>query len=267
MGVETAISWADHTFNPWWGCVKVSPACTHCYAETFSKRVGVKVWGIDSPRRFFGRKHWEEPLKWNERAQKDGVRRRVFCASMADVFEDRDDLKQARADLFLTIEETPDLDWLLLTKRPENIAQMLPRWSHMNGRPFRNVWLGTTVESDDYRDRIRHLVEVDAVVHFVSYEPALGPLNLEPWLDVDDTGRTAQIDWVIAGGESGGHARASNPEWFLAVRDQCAAASVPFHFKQWGEWIYPIRVGKKAAGRSLEGREWLDFPTPKEFVR
>ena len=114
MGTETAISWCDHTFNPWWGCVRVSPACQHCYAETFSKRVGLKVWGPESDRRFFGPKHWAEPLKWNTAAVKAGVRRRVFCASMADVFEDRADLLNERLRLFQLIEDTPQLDWLLL---------------------------------------------------------------------------------------------------------------------------------------------------------
>lgn len=299
---KTTISWADYSFNPWWGCTKVSEACTHCYAETFSKRVGLKVWGNESPRRLFGPAHWQEPLKWNAKAKKDGVRRRVFCASMADVFEDRDDLEQSRIDLFLTIEKTPHLDWLLLTKRPENIERMLQVRAY-----WRNVWLGTTVESQAHVNRISHLLSVPAVVHFISYEPALGPLNLEPWLQPDYTGRTAQIDWVIAGGESGGHARPSRPEWFCAVRDQCTAAGVPFHFKQWGEWTPGVnvdrrcgvvrtaswfndiwrfgaedltnqeghiddepdlyRVGKKEAGRILDGCEWLEFPTQQEISR
>jgi len=286
MGKETGISWTDHSFNPWWGCQKVSPACANCYAETFSKRYGMKLWGPASERRFFGPKHWEEPLKWNKQAQKEGVRRRVFCASMADVFEDRDDLIQPRADLFLTVEETPHLDWLLLTKRPENIEGMLPKWSHLNGRPFPNVWYGTTVENQEQAAlRVPLLLQVPAVVRFISYEPALGPLDLT---NIEIMGHSldalrgewcanrqgcfvedhsdGSIDWVIAGGESGGRARPSQPEWFTAVRDQCAGAGVAFHFKQWGEWIYPVRYGKKAAGRTLDGREWLEFPTQKEIA-
>lgn len=312
MGEQTGISWTDHTFNPWWGCVKVSPACTHCYAETFSKRVGLKVWGADSERRFFGDKHWAEPEIWNAKAEQAGVRRRVFCASMADVFEDRPDLEGPRDRLWDLIDATPALDWLLLTKRPEHIATMVP-WLDDEAPPH-NVSLGTTVESNDYRERIAALLRVPAAHHFISYEPALGPLDLSDYLPVETIGGVELetfVDWVIAGGESGAHARPSHPEWFRAVRDQCRAVGVAFHFKQWGEWLpvsqlqgdsadlyrhyeptskhpegrsvckvdtkilqadgrvefaFPngamqvFRVGKKAAGRLLDGREWNDFP-------
>jgi protein gp37 len=257
MGVETAISWCDHTFNPWWGCTKVSPACTHCYAETFSRRVGQKVWGVDAPRRFFGPKHWAEPLKWNRDALKAGVRRRVFCASMADVFEDRPDLLDERRRLFDVIDETRGLDWLLLTKRPENIARLMPGF--WNGCVWPNVWLGTTVENQEYADqRIPHLLAVDAVVRFLSVEPMLGPIDLRfPFSDnalmVD-----RHVDWVIAGGESGAQCRASNPDWLRSLRDQCVNAGVWFHFKQWGG------VHAKANGRMLDGREWLEFPEVRE---
>lgn len=262
MGAQTGISWADHTFNPWWGCEKVSPACAHCYAETFSKRIGLKVWGPESERRFFGPHHWNEPLRWNKAAEKAGVRRRVFCASMADVFEDRPDLVQARADLFLTIEDTPWLDWLLLTKRPENIRRLLPGW--WNGRPWPNVWLGTTVENQHFADeRIPHLLAVPAVVRFLSVEPMLGPINLremagrDDWhIDALDTpDPTCRIHWVIAGGESGAQHRPSDPYWFRGLRDQCVSAGVAFHFKQWGG------QNPKANGRELDGREWNEFPT------
>lgn len=255
MGIETAISWCDHTFNPWWGCAKVSPACTHCYAETFSKRLGQKVWGVEAERRFFGPKHWNEPLKWNAAALKDGVRRRVFCASMADVFEDRKDLVQARADLFLTIEETPSLDWLLLTKRPDNIRALLPNW--YRGVPWPNVWLGTTGEDNEWAiPRLDALLDVEAVVHFLSYEPALGPLSsLHRY--TSRTERNHRLDWVIAGGESGHKARSPDIEWLREVRDQCAFSGIAFHFKQWGGF-HP-----KANGRALDGREWLEFPKPR----
>lgn len=246
MGQETAISWCDHTFNPWWGCAKVSPACAHCYAETFSKRLGLKVWGSDSERRFFKPKHWAEPLKWNAAAVKDGVRRRVFCASMADVFEDRPDLVDERARLFVLIDETPNLDWLLLTKRPENIARLMP--PYWGGKVWPNVWLGTTVENQHYADeRLRHLVNVSAAVRFLSVEPMLGPIEFTP-----ET--LMELDWIIAGGESGAHCRPSDPQWFRSLRDQCQAAGVYFHFKQWGG------LRPKTNGRELDGREWLEFP-------
>ncbi len=139
MGKDTAISWCHHTFNPWHGCEKVSPGCANCYAEAFSKRIGRDIWGRGKPRRFFGDKHWAEPRKWNEDAMRAGERRRVFCASMADVFEADGSLVAHRERLWLLIESTPHLDWLLLTKRPENAAGMAP-W---RGRWPANVWLGT----------------------------------------------------------------------------------------------------------------------------
>ena len=248
MSAHTAISWCDATFNPWWGCVKVSPACTHCYAETFSKRVGLKVWGPDSERRFFGPKHWQEPLKWNAAAKKAGVRKRVFCASMADVFEDRADLKAARAQLFTLIDDTPQLDWLLLTKRPENIAKLMPPW--WGNKTWPNVWLGTTVENQSYADeRIQLLLQTPAAVRFVSYEPALGPIDIQSW--------AFELDWLIAGGESGAGCRAANPDWFRSVRDQCALHGIAFHFKQHGG------LRPKSNGRTLDGRTWDEFPRPR----
>lgn len=121
MAKNSSIEWTDHTFNPWWGCAGVSPGCDNCYAEAWAKRVGEDIWGARKPRRFFGEKHWCEPLKWNDEAQKQGHRRRVFCASMADVFELRSDLDPWRDRLWVLIDQTPWLDWLLLTKRPQDI--------------------------------------------------------------------------------------------------------------------------------------------------
>lgn len=315
---DSKIEWTHHTFNPWWGCVKVSAGCTHCYAETFSKRTGHNIWGVDAERRMFGDKHWNEPYKWNEEAKKAGERRRVFCASMADVFEDRRDLDDARRQLWDMIEVTANLDWLLLTKRPENIARLIDqRWL---GYPRPNVWLGATVENQEQADkRIPHLLQVPAVVRFLSCEPMLGPVDLgvientfnlaegQDWLDVlkryawctgsndyyDVCTTREGIDWVICGGESGPGSRPMHPEWATSLRDQCNRAGVPFLFKQWGDWIpedqprefagkvmrlkpegsiYDFqttsggissrlrRVGKKAAGRLLDGREWNGYP-------
>lgn len=252
MGENTGIEWTDHTFNPWWGCTKVSPACAHCYAETFSKRVGLKVWGDQSERRFFGDKHWAEPLKWNRNALKAGVRRRVFCASMADVFEDRPDLVESRARLFQLIDDTPQLDWLLLTKRPEHIDRLMPKY--WGDAVWPNVWLGTTVENQEYADlRLPHLVAARAVVHFVSYEPALGPLNILPW--------ALQLDWLIAGGESGAHFREPDAAWFLSVQQQCEHAGLWFFFKQWGG------LRPKSKGAVLNGNEWKQVPEGQRLAR
>ena len=279
MAENSKIEWTDHTFNPWWGCVKVSPGCTNCYAATFDARTfGVEKhvtakgetrephWGKDAPRRFFGEKHWREPLKWNRDAERDGARRRVFCASMADVFEDREDLREQRDRLFALIHATKSLDWLLLTKRPERVTEIVPE-SWCDGFP-RNVWLGTTCEDQQLADeRIPHLLAVPATVRFLSVEPMLGPVDLRVYLgaaadvqseDGDDRicvrcgdgvppeselryathrcpgGFGPRPDWVIVGGESGGGARACDVAWIRSVRDQCREASVACFVKQLG---------------------------------
>lgn len=268
MGKNSRIEWTHHTFNPWWGCVRVSDACKHCYAEAWAKRVGSVAWGARAERRFFSDAHWRQPLKWQAEAEAAGERRRVFCASMADVFEDRRDLDAPRERLAGLIATTPRLDWLLLTKRPE-VAQRLAPW----GAAWpENVWLGTTAENARWAaKRLPALVAAGARVRFVSCEPLLGPLDLSPWLDA------GALHWVIAGGESGGGARPSDPAWFLGLRDQCAHARVPFHFKQWGNWApatVPVRVpaqrahgplirmSKSAAGRILDGAVWDGLPSP-----
>ena len=274
MGKNSKIEWTHHTFNPWWGCTRVSAACKHCYAESWAKRVGKKIWGPKAPRRFFGDAHWSEPLKWNREAMKGGDRARVFCASMADVFEARSDLDPWRERLWTLIEQTPHLDWLLLTKRPERVLKTVP-WD--SAWP-KNVWVGTTVEDQESaEERLPHLARVPAAVRFISAEPLLSELRIERWLG-------SSIDWVITGGESGPHARPSSPSWFRNLMIQCMQADVPFHFKQWGDWApgqginlaaarkaereaqdgtMMIRLGKKAAGRLLDGETWDGLPTKK----
>lgn len=321
MSANSKIEWTHHTFNPWWGCEKVSPACAFCYAERNANRFAPGLWGKDGQRRFFGDKHWNEPLLWNKASGMTGRRDRVFCASMADVFEDREDLMEDRYRLLLLIEATPNLDWLLLTKRPQNIARMIAptvegegdelaltnRWLSQN----RNVWLGTTAEDQQRtNERILHLLRLNATVRFLSCEPLLGPIDLrripapiQDTLDVLDgeriDGGTScicegfdPIGWVIVGGESGPRARPTHPDWVRGIATQCRKAGVPFFFKQWGEYLpadslrelvgftgptttmhasedqsdEPVwirRVGKKAAGRLLDGREWNEFPQPK----
>lgn len=273
MAKDSGIEWTHHTFNPWWGCVKLSPACAHCYAETWARRVGMDLWGGAAPRRFFSENHWREPHRWNEAAARDGVRARVFCASMADVFEPRTDLDPWRERLWALIEDTPHLDWLLLTKRPGHIKHVYP-WAHA---PRTNVWLGTTAENQRWADRrIDRLLTVEAHVRFLSCEPLLSAIDLERWL------KNEQIGWVIAGGESGGQARPTHPNWIRSLRDQCATYSVPFHFKQWGHWS-PEAQGepaakivelhdeagrlarlswrpKKISGRLLDGQTWDGYP-------
>lgn len=269
MGANSKIEWTTHTFNPWWGCTKVSEACKNCYAETWAKRVGQNVWGPKPQRRLLSDNHWKQPIKWNRDAEGAQERPRVFCASMADVFEDRDELIVHRLRLFKLIEATPNLDWLLLTKRPQNVMEMV-QWT--DGWPD-NVWLGTTIELQKRADELLPaLAAIPAKVRFISAEPLLGSLSIEKWL-----GTT--IDWVITGGESGPKARPASPTWFSNLHRQCMQANVAFHFKQWGDWApgqgenLPARrmkkaqdgtkmfkVGKKLAGRTLEGQQHDGLP-------
>jgi protein gp37 len=165
MAKDSSIEWTHHTFNPWWGCTKVSPGCKQCYAETFSRRLGQNIWGIRADRRFFGDAHWRQPLKWNAEAAKAHVRRRVFCASMADVFENRAELASVRERLWQLILDTPSLDWLLLTKRPEHVKKFVP-WG--DAWPA-NVWAGVTAENQRWANkRIPLLIEIQAAVRLLS---------------------------------------------------------------------------------------------------
>ncbi len=248
MSENSKIEWTTHTFNPWWGCTRVSPGCAHCYAETLAHRYGNDVWGKGKARKPASEKVWAEPVKWNKAAVKVGERHRVFCSSMADVF-DEEAPEGSRQRLWALINATPELDWLLLTKRPENFAAMLPPdW----GDGWRNVWLGVSVENQDMADkRISRLLGVQTVVRFLSVEPMLGPVNLRKVVPEDDElgigydslmgalcGNKEpggpRISWVIVGGESGYGARPMAASWALSLRDQCQAAGVAFFFKQKG---------------------------------
>ena len=383
MAENTKIEWASHTFNPWEGCTKVSAGCKFCYAENRNARFGggeAVNWGKGAPRRRTSEANWKLPIRWNREAKafpyackECGIRYkdpdllgdpwncsqcggylewnrpRVFCASLADVFDDEVPAEW-RFDLLELIRQTPNLDWLLLTKRPENVLRQLstalesaqdegsnnPQMLNLavwldewfNGAPPANVWLGTSVENQDAADkRIPELLKVPARVRFLSCEPLLGLVNLNQsatcgiinpsgirsytrplfHADIAEAKKTlgyrveGGIHWCIAGGESGPNARPMHPDWARSLRDQCAAAGVPYLFKQWGEWRPPlegeeyntrggrmskppafimsesgtvhcfqsenilngkvvIRVGKKAAGRLLDGVEYNEFP-------
>jgi protein gp37 len=277
MAKNSHIEWTHHTFNPWWGCKKVSAACDNCYAELWAKRMGHQLWGLDAPRRFFSDAHWREPVKWDEEAQANGRRDRVFCASMADVFERRADLNSERLRLWELIDKTPNLDWLLLTKRPQNVKKIAPWGSQWPA----NVWLGTTVENQILAEkRLPFLLRIPAAVRFLSCEPLLGKLNLRQWFRKKNF---YPIDWIIAGGESGGGSRPMHPDWPADLLNQCQAFDVPFHFKQWGQWVpvqlvaspsrarlielkderpvEMVRLTKELAGRLLEGTTWDEMPT------
>ncbi len=248
MGRETGITWTRSTFNPWRGCQRVSPGCEHCYAETLSKRNHALLgqWGppaAGGTRVIASPAMWREPLRWNAAAKASGQEHRVFCSSLADVFEALPQLEEPRRWLWTLIVATPHLNWLLLTKRPQNVLGMVPpSWLGGGGINFpSNVWLGTTVEDKARaQERISHLLRVPAKVRFLSMEPQLELINIAPWLfaDMSEYGkgraRLNQIHWVIQGGESGGQARPFDLDWARHTRDLCADAGVPYFFKQTG---------------------------------
>lgn len=322
MSENSKIEWTDHTFNPWEGCQKVGPGCDNCYAEARNARFGggaAPNWGPGAPRRRTSAANWAKPRRWAREAEafaaRHGRRQRVFCASLADVFDNAVD-PAWRADLFDLIRATPQLDWQLVTKRIGNAASMLPEdW----GDGWDHVWLGATVVNQAEADRdIPKLLATPAAVRFLSCEPLLGPVNLACWLLDGAAGLRANdplaasmladawvrpaLDWIIAGGESGKGARPIHPDWARSLRDQCAAAGTPFFFKQWGahlttydrdrddpDWrhcgemerqtpdgrwlnlegghgfhgervVRVVRVGKVAAGRTLDGVTHDGFP-------
>ena len=234
------ISWTNNTFNPWIGCTKVSPGCLHCYAESLmdTRRKRVK-WGRGNPRSRTSAEYWKQPMRWNKQAAAEGKRIKVFCASLADVF-DGEVADAWRDDLFTLIRNTPNLDWQLLTKRPENAVRYAAgiQWPQ-------NAWLGVSVEDQERAGRAEIIAQVPAPVRFLSCEPLLGPVKLN----------LNGIGWVIVGGESGPGCRPMQKEWVIDIHDQCRAANVPFFFKQWG--------GNKAdaGGHLLDGVTYHEFPT------
>jgi protein gp37 len=219
MAENSKIEWTTHTFNPWMGCTKVSPACDFCYAEALMDHRYRKVqWGPHGKRVRTSPENWKKPLAWNRKAKAAGERHRVFCASLADWLDNKAE-EVWRWELAEIIYQTPDLDWLLLTKRPENYAKLAP-WPEAP----KNVWLGVSAEDQAHYDhRWSILREIPATVRFISYEPALGPLRLSSYQNPD---------WIICGGESGPTPRMMDLQWARDLRDQCAAEGVAFFFKQ-----------------------------------
>lgn len=270
MAENTKIEWATHTFNPWIGCTKVSPACDHCYAESWAKRSGMVKWGASEPRRRTSDANWRQPLKWNAEAERTGTRSRVFCASLADVFDNAVD-PAWRRDLFKLILSTPHLDWLLLTKRIGNAKQMindvlpdsiklLPS-GHPITWPWPHVWIGATVVNQEEADRdIPKLLAVPAAKRFLSMEPLLGPVSFDgmfsnPSSSSDGANAPEELDWIIVGGESGPGARPMHPDWVRDIRDQCVSAGVAFHFKQHGNWLHS---SQGAYGGPASAWQWDD---------
>lgn len=286
MAEKTGIAWCDSTFNCWIGCTKVSPGCDHCYAEALDKRHrwgGATHWGAGVKRMRTSESYWKQPLAWNRKAEASGKPWRVFCASLADVF-DNEVPEDWRHDLWTLIERTPHLTWLVLTKRIGNAAKMLPRrpdWSPTNDGPwnFPNLWLGASVVNQEEADRdIPKLLATPAAKRFVSYEPALGPVNWEPWLGdcdvaggIEDGFRTwigRGLDQIIVGGESRQGSPLARPfkhKWARSTLSQCRAAGVAFFMKQTGSDYTALyeRVQKDRAG--ADPAEWPADLRVQEF--
>lgn len=254
MAEATLIAWTDHTFNPWMGCVKVSAGCANCYAESLTRdRMGLRLWGADADRQVT-KGPWANVRSWNRAAARgepghlgNGMPHLVFTGSLMDWAEDRPDLVEPRRRMWDVIRESTHLHFQMLTKRPEHILRFLPDdW----GDGYANVWIGTTIEDDRVAGRADYLRQVPAVVRFVSYEPAIGPLD-----QLDLTG----IDWVIYGGESGPKRRPEDKQWARDMRDRCHAAGVAFFHKQ--------SAGHRTEmGIELDGQIIREFPRPR-YVR
>lgn len=234
----TAIPWCHYTFNPWWGCWKIGPGCKFCYADALDHRWGFNHWGKGADRRHMSEQHWKKPEKWMREALAAGERRRVFCASMGDLFEPRPDLNARRGRTFKLMRATsPALDWLTLTKRLSSVAELAPDDWMRDGWPP-HVWSGATVVNDDEAQAFAPIHLSIPARRFLSLEPLLAPVDLGPWLIRGGPG----VEWVIVGGESGPQARPFDLRWALDIRDQARAAGIAFFFKQAGD--RPVIDGK-----------------------
>lgn len=253
---DSKIGWTHHTFNPWWGCAKIAPECSNCYADAFAKRTGnTGLWGPGRTFRTFGAKHWDEPLKWDAAAKAAGERHRVFCASMADVF-DREAPKSELERLGALIDATPNLDWLLLSKRIDNLDPTFTR---------PNVWLGATCGHSKSLPNLRALQERDAQVLFVSAEPLLE--DIAPLIEYmcDDT---AIPEWVIIGGESGPGSRPFDLTWARSLIRLCRAEGAAVFVKQLG--ARPVLDGVPIKLKDRKGEDWSEWPEDlriREFPR
>jgi protein gp37 len=286
MSDLSKIAWTDSTFNPWMGCTKVSQGCKHCYAETLmDHRYGKVKWGPQGERLKTSAAYWKKPLLWNKErfvecdacgwrghmrekwnlckmpgcdGHLNGTRRRVFCGSLCDVFEDNPQVANWRGELFQLIEQTPNLDWLLLTKRPEKIfslgtdavGEVFDNWMARQ----KNVWLGTSVESQaEFAERVKELVSVFAWTHFLSVEPLMGPIEIR-FTD-------CPVDWVIVGGESGADCREMDVTWARDIMKYCKQYGIAFFMKQLGG--HPDKQDRlDAFPEDLRVRE---FPNVKSF--
>lgn len=232
MSFGTKIQYAHATFSPWLGCSKTSIGCQSCFAERWAKRSGMVEWGPGKPRRRTSESYWKQPLKWNKQAEKEGTRYRVLT-DLCDPF-DEEVTWEWKYDFHYLIRDTPNLTWLVLTKRPVEADRF---YKELTISPSNNLWLGATVCNQSEADRdIPILLSIPAAKHWLSIEPMLGPVDLFEVGGIMAKGLNG-LDWIVCGGESGGGARPMHPAWARSVRDQCQAAGIPYYFKQWGEWI------------------------------
>jgi protein gp37 len=248
MGGVTKIEWCHHTFNPWWGCTQVSPLCDRCYAMMIDARwFKRRHWGSRASRRYFPDAYWAQPPKWDYLADVAGCRRRVFCASMADVFDKAAD-PAVRDRLWQLVRRTPNLDWLLLTKRIGNAAGMLPAdW----GDGYPNVWLIVSVDQAALKRDVPKLLAIPAVVHGISIEPQLAPIRL---------GKFARLlQWVINGGESGAGSRPFHVEWARTLAAECKSAATPMFIQRLGSRPHERSVRLRLNDRA--GGDWSEWPS------
>jgi len=254
MSKDTKIEWAHHSFNAWWGCRKISPACDNCYAEAMAKRTGRDCFG-PSPR-YRTKGPWKEVVKWDRDAGKRGVRERLFVNSMSDFFEDNDELHEWRVDALMILEDMQNLDVMFLTKRPAIAAKYFDEYYHDLPDHF---WVGVTAENQSfYNLRVDALQTIPAKVKFVSIEPMLGMIDMGDYL-------SEEIDWVITGAESGHRSRVAKVQWFRSLQYQCKEAGVPFMLKQMhvdeGTGLdTKIKLVKKPF---LDGVQYLEIPRVK----
>lgn len=264
MSARTGIEYCDSTWSAWIGCTKVSPACDHCYAEGLNKRFHAGAnWGPGAPRRVLSDANWRIPGSWHRNSAAfeavHGRRRRVFLNNQADIFDNEVD-EALRAAALQVVEETVDIDWLMLTKRVGNARRMVPSsWVSSSGGWPKHVRLGITACNHEEAQRELPKLFDLGCPNYVSIEPMLG------YMDLAGAGLIARLQWVILGGESGPGSRPMNPTWARKVRDDCLGADVPFFFKQWGSFDREgYLVGKKRAGRELDGVVHEAYPASSE---
>lgn len=277
MGERTTISWCDHTFNLWWGCEHAisgpgqpgtAPECDNCYAEAMDHRLGGKHWGPGAERRFFGPAYWAKLKKWDAAAGAAGERRRVFVSSMSDVGEIHPDpvIRQRMDDALNSFwwhaRYSEHLDYLLLTKRPENFRAVLS-WTARRGPPardesppWRNIWGGTTCGARSSLWRVEELKRVPLGVRFVSIEPLIEHITVDEWRDalLDPISGKPAIHWMIVGAESGRNARPCHEDWVRSARDAAIMSGVKFHFKQWNDGKRVVHLPM------LDGKRWDEAP-------